>query len=506
MARVFWRTTLLVCFALLLPGCGSKEAAGPIDGRALAAVHCARCHNVPTPGQLPREEWPYLLAWMGNYLGYKEQIPIHPLLVIKPFVPPKPLVDRAQFEAICNYFLTQSAMDYQRTPPAPEPPVSTLFEVQTQAVSATIISLVAIDPVDHSLVVGSSEPPALQLLNRGAIAALKVSSEPISYERLGERRRLALIGHLGHDSRLGQVIDFNASEARPETLVSGHPRIATHRTADVDGDGQADLLVCGFGDYPTGRVAIWWGGAGGKAGQEQVLFTESGAVWADVADLDGDGKPDVIVTIANNHPRVLAFINQGGRRFEMHTLVERPVGWGYNRCLLVDWDGDGRPDLVELAGNNLELRGRPIKAQHGVRILRNDGELKFREVLFEPLPGAIDVAAGDFDGDGRVDLAVTAFYPDWRQEHPTTLLLLMHRADGTVERAGIDPQFWNRWMRIGVGDVDGDGFPDLILGAAEVPAGIPMEQVGRCRELLKGKASVVVLRNRGRGVLNDKVR
>jgi FG-GAP-like repeat len=106
------------------------------------------------------------------------------------------------------------------------------------------------------------------------------------------------------------------------------------------------------------------------------------------------------------------------------------------------------------------------------------------------------VVAGDFDRNGRMDLAAVAFYPDWRPPFPTTLLLLMQQPDGSVERAGMADEHWNRWMRIAAGDADGDGDLDLLLGAAAVPLAIPPEHEARYQQLVNGKASAVLLRNR----------
>ena len=74
---------------------GKAPTAHP--GYALALAHCTRCHGLPTPQQLPRETWPFVMTWMSNYLGYTNlygpfqnnvdsiQIPSHPWSVNQSF-------------------------------------------------------------------------------------------------------------------------------------------------------------------------------------------------------------------------------------------------------------------------------------------------------------------------------------------------------------------------------------------------------------------------------------
>ena len=93
---------------LLLPTCAvvyAAEVAQPATsvvqqsvesdverGRTLAARWCGNCHLAPEPGDLPRERWPYVIKWMGNYLGHPNldddvKKLIYPTLVAtKPFI------------------------------------------------------------------------------------------------------------------------------------------------------------------------------------------------------------------------------------------------------------------------------------------------------------------------------------------------------------------------------------------------------------------------------------
>ena len=51
-------------------------------------------------------------------------------------------------------------------------------------------------------------------------------------------------------------------------------------------------------------------------------------------------------------------------------------------------------------------------------------------------------------------------------------------------------------MRVTTGDAEGDGRTDILLGAAEAPVAIPVEQAAHYQQLLQQKASVLLLRNR----------
>lgn len=131
---------------------------------------------------------------------------------------------------------------------------------------------------------------------------------------------------------------------------------------------------------------------------------------ADFGDIDGDGRPDIVMTGLKNETWEV-FLNDGGGAFEdgsmrtgMLSLSRRWSGWG---CGLVDLDNDGWLDLF-VAGGGLDIQDAQAN-----RIFRNIGG-SFVDVTdlvgsgFSRPALHRGVIFADFDRDGRLDAAVSA--------------------------------------------------------------------------------------------------
>ncbi len=162
------------------------------------------------------------------------------------------------------------------------------------------------------------------------------------------------------------------------------------------------------------------------------------------ADLNGDGRPD-LVTVDSTGVRVS--LNLGGGRFGPQVLAVA----GGNEAVAGDFDGDGKTDLVVARGPSLFL-------------LLGDGAGGFREAGAIGPTGATDsrfysLVTGDFNGDGKTDLA--ALLVPWPYSGPPIVVVLLNQGHG---RLATQPS-----LTVDVGDslvaadFSGDGRTDLVV-------------------------------------------
>jgi hypothetical protein len=251
----------------------------------------------------------------------------------------------------------------------------------------------------------------------------------------------------------------------PHIVLENTARVSDVRGADLNGDGRLDLVLGQFG-YDQGEIS-WLERTGPWEFQRHVLLELSGAINVAVADFNGDGKPDIAAQISQQWEEIHVFFNEGGGRFSARRVWgSTNEDYGCSGMVIADLNRDGRPDLVFSNGDGFGPASTPgPRPWHGVQWLENTGGGTFKYHRIGNLPGAYSPVVVDLDGDGALDVLVSAAYADWGNKNRNVVSLMWFRNIGNMDFAPVALAREPRdLITLAAGDFEGKGRISLVTG------------------------------------------
>ena len=240
----------------------------------------------------------------------------------------------------------------------------------------------------------------------------------------------------------------------PAALSTGTARPTAVRLADLDGDGRLDVLV----GTATGTSLLLFFQAPGPAAAGTFdpvtpVAIDVGAAPVAVAagDLTGAGRLDLVVTTSDGRAVVLL---HGAAPGTFLPGVSYPAGLYPVAVEIADLDGDGHPDLLmaDASGSLLVMTQRAGGGAFDAVVAHD---------VHDSATRALTVA--DLDGDGRLDVAVASAGPPGL---PGSVAVFFQAPAPAAPGALLPPRLYTGYsgpLSIVAAEIDGDGLTDLVI-------------------------------------------
>ena len=256
--------------------------------------------------------------------------------------------------------------------------------------------------------------------------------------------------------------------------------------ADFNRDGKQDLAVvdnCNDGDCTESTVGVLLGNGDGTFQTDTTYQTSicchtgtTGAYSVAVGDFNGDGKPDLAVSnqcadISCVTGSVSVFIGNGDGTYQP-AVNYRSSGWDTSAVAVGDFNGDHIVDiaLVDQCSDSTCSSG---SGSVSVLLGKGDGTFGPAAQFLSAAQYSDSIAVGDFNKDGKLDLAVGNYTICGDGCQVGTVGVLLGNGDGSFQTATVYNSGGIQASSVAVADLNHDGYPDLAVAnpCADVSCG-----------------------------------